>query len=170
MTEVEKLRQWRDEALRLGENLSAASERAELFRREAEMYSKSVEELREENEALNKTLRINECDSKRMLAELEEIERNLRDTTGMKDSISTMIDSLESERNALRKRLESATEFRFEGYFLRRPLGGRWEVVEPGWNCLFCSLPDASTRPPSCYFDTYEEAEAAALKAMEVAG
>ena len=125
MTEADKLRQdrdqWKDEALRLREQLTAASERADIFRRGAEVYSKSVEELRAENEVL-------------------------------------------------KKRLESATEFRFEGYFLRRPLGGRWEVVEPGWNCLFCSLPDASTRPPSCYFDTYEEAEAAALKAMEVAG
>jgi len=121
----------------------------------------------EDNEALRKKLRINECDSKRMLAELEEIERNLRQ---IMNEMLSLIDALESDRNSLRERLESAILLRFDKYDLRRPLGGRWEVVRRNGDCLFCTLPRIHVNPGVCYFDTFEEAEAAAKKALEVAG
>lgn len=148
MTEADKLRQdrdqWKDEALRLREQLTAASERADIFRRGAEVYSKSVEELRAENEVL-------------------------------------------------KKRLESATEFRFfthpkhfifnvsicrcEGWKLpKQPY--MWAVRRSG--CVlgkdgeWAHEPIPSSRDEEFYamyrFDTFEEAEAAALKALEVVG
>jgi len=142
MTETDKLRQerdqWKDEALRLREQLTAASERADIFRRGAEVYSKSVDELTAENQAL-------------------------------------------------RKRLESATEFRVFTHFIfnvnvcrcegwklpKQPY--MWAVRRSGYvlgkDGEWAHEPIPSSRDDKFYamyrFDTYDEAEAAALKALE---
>lgn len=74
------------------------------------------------------------------------------------------------ENEVLKQWLASATRFTRRSFTLRADPGGfRWEVLGIGGDCLFCSLPPEA-RPASCYFDTYKEAEAAATKALEVAG
>lgn len=146
-----------------------------------------------ESEALRRELRIEKCDSKRMLAELKEIERNLKSITGMKDSISTMIDALESERNALRKRLQSATMFRIytgpiyinnvdvmrcEGHrlpkqpYMWKVLSGNGAVLGKDGDWEYEPIPSSRDEEfyARCRFDTYEEAEAAALKALKEEG
>lgn len=75
---------------------------------------------------------------------------------------------MRAENEALRKRLASATVFRFSNYKIKA-YGGRVEVVTHNGDCLFCTL-RVHVGPEGCYFDTFEEAEAAARKALEVQG
>jgi hypothetical protein len=170
MPETARLRQeaaaWKADAER------AATEMQALRLQLAEREKLGVEQANkilwhwEESEKLRRALRINQCDSRRMTAELEEIERNLRDITGLKDSIPIMIASLESERNALRKLLESATDFDFGGYTVYLTEDGDW-LAFVGGKCAKCILGEGDHH---CRFATFEEAEAAARKALEVAG
>lgn len=87
---------------------------------------------------------------------------------------------LREKNEALRKRLESATDFDFGThtvYFNQRKkwmayVGGRCvKCTLPGLHCLLGIGPKEPTEvSTSCGFDTFEEADAAALKALEVAG
>jgi regulator of replication initiation timing len=163
------------------------------WKAEAERAATEMQALRLENEALQKRLRVNNYDNMRMLAELEEIERNLRDITGWKDNITTMLDALGRERNSLRKRLESAVVFRINtapSYInnvdVMRCEGPRlpkqphmWKVLSGSGAVLgkdgeWAHEPIPSSRDDKFYamyrFDTLEEAEAAARKDLEVQG
>lgn len=78
-----------------------------------------------------------------------------------------------AENEALRKRLESATDFDFGTHTVYFNQRKKW-MAYVGGRCVKCLLGIGPKEPTevstSCGFDTFEEADAAALKALEVAG